>query len=953
MMKKTLSYFALPLLLLLGNSSGNSAPQSAGKSSDGQTGTLEKMIVASGNVAMDLDLNRLNGTVVTSNESKRETLHFQVGPNSFFTILVFDNALRGPEPGSMGLIPGNGVTLPEALGASLNQLVIEKRSTEEAFELAVRDGKTGFVFFNVEGHLYDFDGAAHSFSVKDGRLLISEEFANKLGRPADAGAVVGAISITTTTYVIESDTLVNGILQSAVLPAHRNADPNAVTAMPGPDVIVGDLLSLEEPSGGASGTQVGLGIGTTSCNNGTVDLDWFALPNVDHPVIPQNLYRMSGGASNTDRFEQIGQSWLKHAFTALTQNACGFGCNGVGGTHLGVGCSDPYVASLNYSQTGVGSRAWVNPFTGVFPGGTNANGQPTSRDHTGHSHIGTSHRILVNVADLNTTLNAGATYFGEAQYVTPHEYVWCQDHPGQCNMYNNASYRRFNVSGTTGPFSFGTVGATVKMVPAITAWTGATINTIEPVPGTDGRGFIAFKVTNPSVGVWHYEYALYNQNLDRGFQLFSVPLGSGITVSNLGFHAPTNHPGFANDGTLNSAGFSNAPWSSNQTANALNWSSETFAQNQNANALRWGTLYNFRFDSNRPPQLANATVGFFKTGIPITVGILAPSPDGGAATPTPTPSATATPTPATTPTPSPTASPIATPTPTPTPTPSATPTPTPTATPTLTPTPTATPTPEPHAVNLSTRMLVQTGDRVGIGGFIITGSAPKHLLLRAIGPSLQPDIPNVLADPVLELHGPGAFVTITNDNWGDDPAQEAAIIATGIPPSNNLESAIDVTLDPGTYTAVVKGKNGTSGVGLVEVYDFSQAASAKLANISTRAFVSTGSDLVIAGFILGGGTGEGRVAVRGVGPSLTVPNALADPILELRDGDGALLVSNNDWQDNPAQAAELIAAGLGLANDLEAGIAATLPPGLYTALLAGLNNGTGIGLVEVYDRGAP
>jgi hypothetical protein len=250
-------------------------------------------------------------------------------------------------------------------------------------------------------------------------------------------------------------------------------------------------------------------------------------------------------------------------------------------------------------------------------------------------------------------------------------------------------------------------------------------------------------------------------------------------------------------------------------------------------------------------------------------------------------------------------------------------------------------------------MLIQTGDRVGIGGFIITGSAPKHLLLRAIGPSLQPNIQNALADPVLELHGPGAFVTITNDNWMDDPAQEAAIIATGIPPSNNLESAIDVTLDPGTYTAVVKGKNNTTGVALVEVYDFSQGASAKLANISTRAFVSTGSDLVIAGFILGGGTGEGRVAVRGVGPSLTVPNALADPVLELRDGDGALLVSNNDWQDNPLQAAELTAAGLGLANDLEAGIAATLPPGLYTALLAGLNNGTGIGLVEVYDRGAP
>ena len=127
----------------------------------------------------------------------------------------------------------------------------------------------------------------------------------------------------------------------------------------------------------------------------------------------------------------------------------------------------------------------------------------------------------------------------------------------------------------------------------------------------------------------------------------------------------------------------------------------------------------------------------------------------------------------------------------------------------------------------------------------------------------------MLADPVLELHGPGAFATITNDNWRDDPVQEAAILATGIPPTNNLESAIDTTLNPGAYTAVVRGKNNTSGVALIEVYDLSQAVLAKLANISTRAFVSTGDDIVIAGFILGGNSGDDRIVVRGIGPSLT------------------------------------------------------------------------------------
>jgi hypothetical protein len=607
------------LLLLLSNSTGNSAAQSPGKSPEGETGTLEKMIVASGNVAMDLDLNRFNGTASGTKESKLDTVRFGVGPDSFFTILVFNNVLRGPELGSMGLIPGNTATLPGALQASLNQLVIEKIPSDASFDLVVRNGKTGFVFFNIEGDLYEYDAAAHLLSIKGGRLLISEEFANKLGRPAEAGLIVGGISIATTMYPIEITTVVNGAVQSSILPPRGGGAQSVPDVVPGPDVIVGDLPSMAQF--GSSGTQVGLGVGTTSCNNGDQPLDWFSLPNTDHPVIPQNFYRMSGGTANNDRFEQVGQSWLKHAFLAEEGNACGFGCNTSGcttGSHLCVGCSDPYDANLNAQQSGLGSRAWVNPFTGAYPS--------TANNHSGHTHTGTSHRILVEGNDLNTTMNPGATYFAEAQYVTPHEYAWCQAHPGQCNMYNNASYRQFSVSGTTS-FTFSAVGATVRMTAAVNAWTGATINPIEPVPGTDGRAFIAYKVTGPVAGVWHYEYAISNQNLDRGIQSFSVPLGCGITVSNLGFHAPLNHPGIANDGTLGDAGFSNAAWTSNQTSNALSWSSETFAQNQNANAIRWGTLYNFRFDSNRPPQAANATIGFFKTGTPMTIGIQGLSPD--------------------------------------------------------------------------------------------------------------------------------------------------------------------------------------------------------------------------------------------------------------------------------------------------------------------------------------
>jgi hypothetical protein len=300
--------------------------------------------------------------------------------------------------------------------------------------------------------------------------------------------------------------------------------------------------------------------------------------------------------------------------------------------------------------------------------------------------------------------------------------------------------------------------------------------------------------------------------------------------------------------------------------------------------------------------------------------------------------------------PSPTPPPSPTPTFPPSPTPTVPPSPTPTTTP-VPPSPTPTPMPAAQAINISTRMEVQTGDKVGIGGFIITGTGPKHVLLRAIGPSLaQLGVPDVLADPVMELHGPGGFVTVTNNNWRDNPAQEAAIIATGIPPSNDLEAAIDATLNPGAYTAIVRGNNNTTGIGLVEVYDLGHTAPSKLANISTRAFVGTGSEMMIAGFILGANGGNDNVVLRGIGPSLGnlgVPLPLTDPTLELRDSNGAPIAFNNDWQDNISP----IPASLRPGNPRESAIVETLPPGLYTVLLAGLNNGTGVGLVEVYDRG--
>ena len=197
----------------------------------------------------------------------------------------------------------------------------------------------------------------------------------------------------------------------------------------------------------------------------------------------------------------------------------------------------------------------------------------------------------------------------------------------------------------------------------------------------------------------------------------------------------------------------------------------------------------------------------------------------------------------------------------------------------------------------------------------------------------------------------------TNDNWKINDqtgqSQEADIRATTIPPTNDLESAILTTLSPGAYTAILAGKNGGTGVGLVEVYDLAQGANSKLANISTRGFVDTGDNVMIGGLIVGGGDGTAKVIVRALGPSVPVPGPLGDPTLELHDVNGATIATNDNWkiddQTGQSQEAAIRATTIPPTNDLESALIATLAPGNYTAIVRGKNNTTGIGLVEVYD----
>ena len=269
-------------------------------------------------------------------------------------------------------------------------------------------------------------------------------------------------------------------------------------------------------------------------------------------------------------------------------------------------------------------------------------------------------------------------------------------------------------------------------------------------------------------------------------------------------------------------------------------------------------------------------------------------------------------------------------------------------------TPLALPSDRARLLNISTRANAKTGDNIPIAGFIITGTAPKKVLVRAIGPSLQVNgapVPGRLDDPTLELYQQGNSTPIaTNDDWKE---HQAEIVATNLPPSDDRESAIAQTLSPGTYTAVLRGKNNSTGIAVVEAYDVSNDASSILANISTRGFVETGDNVMIGGFIAGPANLAGTTIVaRGIGPSLKtngVASALDDTTLEVRDVNGVLLAENDDWAQSTS-AADIQTAGLAPSNAAESAVLLPLVrPGNYTAILRGKNNTTGVGLVEVYN----
>jgi hypothetical protein len=377
---------------------------------------------------------------------------------------------------------------------------------------------------------------------------------------------------------------------AALLATSASAQTNCNLAV-GPDVIVGDLTGPTNYGASNGGTIEALSLGTTSCNIGTVWLNWIENTN-QHPVIGGALWRYRSTAG-VARYEQVGQSWLKHGFFALSQNLCCSGCQSTNGTHLGVHCSDPYTSARNGTQGGLGPRWQVNANTGFYnyppAGGTGFSGS-------------TARRLEVEVADLA----ASDRYFGECVYVSP-------DDAAAGNQDNNASYREVSVSGSGSTWNFGFVGATQREKEAPLAWKAIDPSLNQSFLSTPGEGavmILSSKVTSLGGGLYDYEYLVYNQNSDLSAGSFSIPIPAGVNVSNIGFHDVAYRNG---DGPGN-VNFDGTDWAGSVSGGNLTWATQTFAQNQSANAIRWQTGYNFRFVADAAPTTGNVTIGLFKNG---------------------------------------------------------------------------------------------------------------------------------------------------------------------------------------------------------------------------------------------------------------------------------------------------------------------------------------------------
>jgi len=508
--------------------------------------------------------------------------------------------------------------------ATALRFTVDGRSIDVA-ELAIPVGEfgAGYSGLVVTATNVNFDRHANTIALASDDVSISEKLAEELGHGDWAGTVIG--SIQSSAHLAFS---------GGEYPAEESNDepgPRACASpRVGPDVIVGDIHQS------SSWTNVGaidsFSWGSVSCNLGNVPLSWVAGTN-QHPVIPQSMYRYKV-VNGAGRMEQIGISWCKHGFTALTNNTCCPCTNPGTGSLLGVGCADPYSAPRNGTQLtttgGLGPRFDINAHTGgyTFP-------YPFRNTNGAVAVTSITRRIQVKTSDLNPLLNSGASYYAEDQYVTPDDASYNTGSGWVHNQNNNSSYRPITISGSDPNYSATLTGSTNREKAAIQAWklvhdagvTETLVDTPEAeVPvgsgNTTGRVILSAKATNLGGGVYHYEYAVYNMNSDRSIKSFSIPVQDGLTVSNIEFHDVDFHSGdgFGSTPTVQVT-YDGTDWPGVYSGGAVTWTMVNASPVGNSNALRWGTMYNFRFDVNASPVNCSATLGLFKAvvGLPDTV----------------------------------------------------------------------------------------------------------------------------------------------------------------------------------------------------------------------------------------------------------------------------------------------------------------------------------------------
>jgi len=454
------------------------------------------------------------------------------------------------------------------------------------------DGNAGLILERVKA---GFDPASGNVTVRSPALKISPGLAAALGEPKLANVSLGAVTIRGKAVWVGGADPDSG---DAEAPA---GDGGAAAFDRGGDMTFCQLYGLYHVSGSRLGDIVGLSVATTSWNVGGSDMMWFGLPDEEHPFIVMNLYRLKN-----NRFEEIGESHIKHGFYALGSHQCGgpscsFEPGHSQGDWLGTGCTDTYGAVLNGIQSGMGPRYGVNPWTGDWTYlGSHMQGS--------HGHDAIQHRIQVHDADLDPALNPGATYYVEGYYVMSDD----------INVMNSAAWKPVTViAGAGGTYSFQMTGSTTypEIGFAIDAWTGATKTVIaqeipvEEFVSPDGRCILAAKAHQVFGDVWHYEYSLLNVDMDRQVGSFSIPIGPEITVTNMEFSAVDHHDEPVNTVDDDAVPIDNASWAPVVSPYAVKWQTAS-------NPLRWGTVYTFGFDADAPPRSAPVTVGLFRPGAP-------------------------------------------------------------------------------------------------------------------------------------------------------------------------------------------------------------------------------------------------------------------------------------------------------------------------------------------------